>query len=242
MKKQTKQRITRVAFPALVLGLALTGADVASAHGVGGVMKGNMGVGAKDDPVQMFQDQAVVLGVTVDDVKNAWASGKDLMTFAKEKGLTEQTVRAKMHAQQESQMKVHLAAQVKAGRMTQAQADEIVAHKAKKDAEMQQVKATALGISVADLQSYQSAGKTVTDIIKEKGLNSVTVHKSINTGMQSVRIAEETARIQDMVTRGVITQEQANKRIETIKTNTQNPKAGTKKAKGMRGHGDLMGF
>lgn len=239
MQKNKQKKIARVALPAFVLGLALTGAGVASAHGMAGF---GGGVGMKGDPAQMFTQQAALLGTSVDEIKNAWASGKDLMTLAKEKGISEQMLRTKMHTARETEMKAKLAAQVKAGTITQAQADEMIASKAKKEAAMQQVKASALGISVTDLTNYQSAGKTVAAIIKEKGLNATTVHKAINTGMQTARITEETARIQGMVTKGIITQDQANKRIETIKTNMQNPKAVMKEGKGMRGHGGPMGF
>lgn len=226
------KKMVRVALPVFMLGLAFAGTGIASAHGMAGF---GGGMGIKGDPAQLFTQQAALLGVSVNEVKNAWASGKDLMTLAKEKGINEQTLRVKMKAEHEVQMKTHLDAQVKAGTITQTQADAMIANKAKKDAEMDQIKATALGISVADLVNYQSAGKTVADIIKEKGLNATTVHKAINSGMQTARIAEETTRIQEMVTKGIITQEQANKRIETMKTAPQkgNKKMGDHKG-GMR--------
>ena len=119
-----------------VVGLSLLGsAAVASAQGFGGF--GDRGFGMKmvfnkdvsPDEVasmhaQMFEKQASLLGISVNEVKAAWASGKSLPELAKEKGISVETLRAKMEAEHKAQMKTHLAALVSKGVITQAQADE----------------------------------------------------------------------------------------------------------------------
>jgi hypothetical protein len=75
----------------------------------------------------MFQKQATMLGATVDEVKNAWAEGKDMRTLAKEKGITEDQLQAKMKAVRGEQMKTHIIALVSSGVITQAQADKRLA-------------------------------------------------------------------------------------------------------------------
>lgn len=72
---------------------------------------------------QMFQSQASLIGASLDEVKNAWAEGKNFMTLAKEKGITEEQLQAKMKTERLAKMKEHLQALVTKGVITQAQAD-----------------------------------------------------------------------------------------------------------------------
>lgn len=72
---------------------------------------------------QMFQKQADLLGISVDEVKAAWAEGKDFRTLAKEKGITDATLKAKMQASMIDQKKAELAVLVSKGVITQAQSD-----------------------------------------------------------------------------------------------------------------------
>jgi competence protein ComGC len=193
----------------LGIGVVLGGMSIASAHGFP-----NRPFGQKGDPTVMFQNDADLLGISVEEVKNAWAEGKDLKTLAKEKGITEETLRSKMKASEEARMKEHLAGLVSSGKITQAQADTMLAEHKNREAEAKAALANALGITVAELESYQTAGKSIDAIIAEKGLNKDTVFAKL----RDAHLAKETASIQDLVTKGVLTQEQANKRIETIKT------------------------
>lgn len=237
MNIHTKQ-LKKLTIPILALGLVIGGAGVASAHGIGGNMRGGGNKGAGGDPQAMFTTQASVLGVSVDEVKNAWAQGKDMKTLAKEKGINEATLHTKMNSVLESEMKTRLAGDVASGKITQAQADEMTAQRTKRETQMKQTLAQALGISALELDQYKAAGKTPEDIIKEKGLNATTVHQAINQAMQTQRIADESARVQELVTKGVLTQDQANKRIETIKTQTT--KQGPLGMSG-KGHGGVFG-
>jgi len=109
-----------------VAALVILGASTASAHGWFG-----FGGGPNMDPTQaaqqqadMFQKQADLLGVSVDDVKNAWAKGETIWQLAQEKGITQQQLQQKMQDQRKQQIQTMLQAMVSNGVITQAQADQ----------------------------------------------------------------------------------------------------------------------
>lgn len=81
----------------------------------------------------MFTQQASLIGATVDEIKNAWAEGKDFVALAKEKGITEDQLHAKMKEVRQTQMKNDLATLVSKGVITQAQADKRLATMQSKD-------------------------------------------------------------------------------------------------------------
>jgi hypothetical protein len=120
---------------ASVLTLVAFGAVSASAMGFGGGMMSNL---TSDEiatrQTTMFQQQATLLGATLDEVKQAWADGKDMKTLASEKGITEAQLQAKMKAARDAQMKTQLSALVSKGVITQAQADKRIATMAAKQA------------------------------------------------------------------------------------------------------------
>ncbi len=120
---------------ATVLSLAAFGVVSASAMGFGGGMMNNL---TPDEvatrQTSMFQQQANLLGVSIDDVKQAWADGKDMKTLASEKGITEVQLQAKMKAFRDAQMKTQLSTLVSKGVITQAQADKRIATMAAKHA------------------------------------------------------------------------------------------------------------
>jgi hypothetical protein len=76
---------------------------------------------------ELFTKQATLIGVSTEEVKNAWAEGKDFLTLAKEKGLTETQLKEKMKAERTAQMKAQMSALVSKGVITQAQADKRIA-------------------------------------------------------------------------------------------------------------------
>lgn len=107
------------------IGLALMGITSASAMSFG-----SMNITPEDMATKqatMFQNQATLLGLNVDDIKAAWVSGKDLKTLAKEKGISMDTVNQKMQAQKLADQKTLLATLVSKGVITQAQADQRLA-------------------------------------------------------------------------------------------------------------------
>ena len=73
--------------------------------------------------LSMFTEQAGLLGVTIDEVKNAWAEGKTMKDLADEKGISEDVIKAKMKEMRQTKMQEHLSALVSKGVITQAQAD-----------------------------------------------------------------------------------------------------------------------
>ncbi len=120
MKNKT-QKIKHIVLPALILGVLVSFAGSASAHGMPGA-----GMGRNFDTAnmnEMFTSQANMLGVTTDEVKNAWSQGKDIMTLAKEKGIDEATLRAKMNTVREAEMKAKIQELVTKGIITQDQAN-----------------------------------------------------------------------------------------------------------------------
>jgi hypothetical protein len=122
MKKRT---LILGALPVLGL-LAAVGfsASAAMAHGPGF----DFGRSATPDEIasrqtQMFQREADLLGLTVDEVKDAWADGKTMKQLMAEKGITQDQIQAKLKAQRDVQMKTQLQGLVEKGIITQAQAD-----------------------------------------------------------------------------------------------------------------------
>ncbi len=120
-----KHRILALAIvPAL--GLSLLGVNIASAHGFGygfGGMKHATPEEIASKHQTMFEQQAQLLGITVDEVKNAWAEGKTIQDIITEKGITQDQIQARMQALQAQQLKTQLQTLVDKGIITQAQAD-----------------------------------------------------------------------------------------------------------------------
>lgn len=119
MKSKTKI-LMYAALP--IIGLGILGYGTASAAGWGmGRMDPEQLVSAQQSK---FQAEAELLGVSVDEVKNAWANGKTLLEIAKERGVTQEQLQAKMKEVRLKQMKNSLQTLVDKGVITQAQADQ----------------------------------------------------------------------------------------------------------------------
>ncbi len=112
-----------------LIGLGLLGAGIASAHGKGGFGFGPMMMpNATPEQVathqqEMFQQQATLLGVPVDQVKEKWADGKTIQEIATEQGITADQLREKMQTARQAQVKAQLQTLVDKNIITQAQAD-----------------------------------------------------------------------------------------------------------------------
>src|SRR3989344_1945514 len=76
----------------------------------------------------MFEEQAKLLGLTTDEVKNAWANGQNIWELAKAKGITEEALKAKMQTLHQERITEELKALVDKGVITQAQADARLNH------------------------------------------------------------------------------------------------------------------
>jgi hypothetical protein len=119
-----KHQLVAYAFlPILAMGtLGVT--SLASAQGFGGMWSAS----ATPDDIAarqqtMFQTEAQILGISIDDVKAAWAEGKTPMQIAEEKGISKDQIQARMKEIQTQKIKTQLQALVDKGVITQAQAD-----------------------------------------------------------------------------------------------------------------------
>jgi hypothetical protein len=122
-----KHKIFAYAVAPAVLGFGLFGATVASAHGLFGGVNQLTSDQIATRQQTMFQDEATLLGVSIDVVKNGWAQGKTLMQIAQDNGITKEQLAQKMQAQRTAQMKAQLQTLVEKGIITQAQADQRLA-------------------------------------------------------------------------------------------------------------------
>ncbi len=128
MKKMKNKLLMYAIFP--VIGLGLLGFNAASAHG----MFGGFGSVAEMTPEQiitrqqaMFQNEAAMLGISTDDVKNGWAEGKSLIQIAADHGINKEQLQQKMKDAQIAQLRSQLDILVANGTITQAQADKRMA-------------------------------------------------------------------------------------------------------------------
>ena len=123
-KRQILASFTLVPF----LGAGLLGVTSASAMCMGfGYNQNLTSEQIATNQTDKFQEQANLLGVSIDDVKNAWADGKNFMDLAKEKGITKESLQTKMQTLQSDRIKTELSTLVSKGVITQAQADKRLA-------------------------------------------------------------------------------------------------------------------
>ncbi len=115
-----KKIIAYAAIP--VLGISMFAANAASAHGFGPSFSASPEEMATHHS-EMFAHKSAILGINLDEIKNAWAEGKSFETLAAEKGITREQMQERMKQTHEARMKEHLKALVDKGVITQAQAD-----------------------------------------------------------------------------------------------------------------------
>lgn len=75
----------------------------------------------------MFQKKADFLGISVDEVKDAWAEGKNFREIAEEHGITPEQIQERTQEARElkqDNMEAHLQALIDDGIITQEQADQ----------------------------------------------------------------------------------------------------------------------
>ena len=72
----------------------------------------------------MFEAKANFFGVSVEELKNLWAEGKNWQEIAEELGISKEEMQTKMQAEMKLKMQEHLQAFVDKGVITQEQADE----------------------------------------------------------------------------------------------------------------------
>lgn len=72
----------------------------------------------------MFENEAKILGISVDEYKAKWAEGKNFWEIAKELGLTKEQIQAKIKEMRMAEIKTQLQILVEKGIITQNQADQ----------------------------------------------------------------------------------------------------------------------
>jgi hypothetical protein len=127
---------------------------------------------------------------------------------------------------------------------TQATPDEI----ATRQQTMFDREARVLGISVAEVKQAWAEGKTMQQLMSEKGISEEVVQARLAES----RLAQQKSHMQALVDKGVITQAQATTRLEYMSKQTgfsgkgmgmgQGKKGGLRNGNGMRGMGMGMGF
>lgn len=122
MKK--KYLIPGLLATAVIFGVL--GVSVVSAYGFGWF--GKFGPNVTPDEIaqmqqQRFQEQAQILGLSVDEVKNAWAEGKTMQQIIEEKGLSQGEIQTRMKETRFQELKNELQTLVEKGVITQTQAD-----------------------------------------------------------------------------------------------------------------------
>lgn len=76
---------------------------------------------------QVFTGQANLLGLSIDDVKQAWAEGKTTKELAATKGITDAQLQEKLQTARTARIEAQLKTLVDKGVITQAQADQRLA-------------------------------------------------------------------------------------------------------------------
>ena len=115
-----------------MLAAVITGVALAAVSGSAVLAHGwGFGLGSNATPEEIaqqqterFQQEAALLGTSVDEVKNAWAQGQTLEELANAKGITDEQLQAKMQAARKTEMAARLKTLVEKGVITQAQADQ----------------------------------------------------------------------------------------------------------------------
>ena len=72
----------------------------------------------------MFEQKAALFGLSVEEMKSAWAEGKNFHELAEEAGLTKEELKIRMKEKMEARMAEHLQALVDEGVITQEEADQ----------------------------------------------------------------------------------------------------------------------
>ncbi len=121
MKIFQKKYLLYGMIPALLIGAG--GLTAASAHGTFGWRGQADPAEAAADQTQRFEEEAALLGISVEQVKEYWAKGMTPRDIIDELGLNETDIQNRMRDIRQEHMKEQLQALVDQGVITQAQAD-----------------------------------------------------------------------------------------------------------------------
>jgi len=130
--------------PALFLTVLFT-ADSASAFGGKGFARGGDLAAQTKNWEEKIAQKSKLIGISEGDMKDAWAEGKNFRDLAKEKGISEEEMRAKMQVQRQEQEKTFLQNLINQGKITQAQADARIKHMQEMGGKIQEMKGAGRG-------------------------------------------------------------------------------------------------
>ncbi len=131
-----KKYLVYAILPVIALAIfAALSSTRASAHDLRGGLGGVIGwFGIPSNPLtheqtaqmqeQMFESKAQILGISVDEVKAAWAQGKSPRDLIEEKGLNQEEIQARAGEAVKQRLAEHLQVLVDQDVITQAQADQ----------------------------------------------------------------------------------------------------------------------
>ena len=104
--------------------LGLLGVGFASAHGWSGFSANFSPEEITQRFETMFQNKADLLGISVDEMKSAWAEGKTLMEIAEEQGISQEQLQETIREGKRERLQSHLQTLVDNGVINQEQADQ----------------------------------------------------------------------------------------------------------------------
>jgi hypothetical protein len=118
-----KHKIIAYAFLPMALGLGIAASGQVSANGWFGGVSGATPEQVALRQQSMFDREAGFLGISSEELKNAWAEGKTFQQIATEKGITDEELKSRMKEYQLAQIKADLQALVDKNVITQSQMD-----------------------------------------------------------------------------------------------------------------------
>ncbi len=199
----------------MMRGKHLGGMEFGQKNGTTGSGKmGHMGLRGEGGrpPTPPLKEIATVLGTTEVDLQALIKSGKTIDQIIADKGLSKTAIYSQLKTQREANEKTRLADAVKNGKITQAQADQMIANKTAHDQQELQTLATALGTTVDKVQSDRNAGKTLDETITSLGLDKASVMEKLKI----TRDVEMKAELTKQVATGKLTQSQADAMIKNM--------------------------
>jgi len=104
---------------------------------------------------------------------------------------------------------------------------------ATKQSAMFEAQATLIGATVAEVKAAWAQGKSLEQLATEKGVTKET----LKTKMEAQRKAQLTTQLQALVSQGVITQAQADQRLNFVTTQANEHAGKGKMKRGMGGFG-----
>ncbi len=235
MNTNRKAKLAALAIiPTLAVG-ALAGSVFAASTTASGtpssVFRPSEGHGPRDT-TQFATDLASILGLSATDIKAKLDAGETPDSIITASGKTKADVEAQMKTLREANMKTRLAADVASGKITQAQADQMITdmangtfnhfggpgknHGAKDSARFASDLASILGLSATDVKAKLDAGTKPAEIITAAG----KTESDVQTAMKALHEAEMKTRLAADVASGKLTQAQADAIIAHEATET----------------------